>query len=74
MQLLIFLLNVRLEVTVEGVSVSAVYAFSASVAFIAEITSKAVIIGYLAESCKEDVVIFRVADSPADIADIRLGV
>ena len=48
MQLLIFLLNVRLKVSVQSVSVSAVNAFSPSVALIAEITSKTVIIGYLA--------------------------
>jgi hypothetical protein len=48
MELFVFPLNVRFEVAVQSVSVSAMHTFSASVAFIAEVTSKTVIIGYLA--------------------------
>jgi hypothetical protein len=72
MQLLVFLLNVRLKVTIQSVSVSAVYALSASVTFIAEVASKTVIIGYLAQSSIQYMMDFRVAYSPAYIADIRL--
>lgn len=74
MQLLIFLLNVRLKVSIQSVSVSAVNAFSASVALIAEVASKTVIIGYLPQSIEENVMVLRVAYSSAYIADIRLGI
>ena len=74
MQLLVFLLNVRLKVSVQSVSISAVYALSASVAPIAEITSKTVIIGYLAQSSVQHMMDLRVAYSSAYIADIRLGI
>ena len=74
MQLLIFLLNVRLKVSVQSVSVSAVNAFSPSVALIAEVAGKSVIIGYLAQSSIQYMMDLGVAYSPAYIADIRLGV
>ena len=73
MQLLVFLLDVRLKISVQGVSVSAVYALSASVAFVAEITSETVIIGYLAQSSIQHMMDLRVAYSPAYIADVWLG-
>ena len=74
MQLLVFLLDVRLKVTIQSVSISAVNAFSPSVAFIAEIASKTVIIGYLVQSSIQYMMDLGVADTPAYIADIRLGV
>jgi hypothetical protein len=48
MELFVFPLNVRFEVAVQSVSVSAVNSFSPSVAFVTEVASEAVIIGYLA--------------------------
>jgi hypothetical protein len=74
MQLLIFLLNVRLKVSVQIISISAVNAFSPSVAFVAEVASKTVVIGYLAQSSIQYVMDLGVADTPAYIADIRLGI
>jgi hypothetical protein len=74
MQLLVFLLNVRLKVSIQSVSVSAVYALSASVAFVAEVASETVIIGYLVQSSIQYMMDFRVADTPAYIADIRLSI
>lgn len=74
MQLLVFLLNVRLKVTIQSVSVSAVNAFSASVALVAEVASETVIIGYLAKRAIQHMMDLGVADTPAYIADVWLGV
>ena len=74
MQFFVFFLNVRLKVSVQGVSVSAVNAFSPSVTFITEIASKTVIIGYLAQRAIQYMMDLGVADTPAYIADIRLGI